>query len=680
MKKGLLYLTGAVVVLFVLLTGCDKEEAEKPSDVFQAYLTDWQQQNFAGMYTKLTPAAKTAITETDFAERYSKIYEGISASQLTVTGAVPPEEDKPGEEVTEISYTYNVKMETAAGPVTFSHAAKLLKSVIDKETKWLIAWEPSLIFPQMEEGDKVRVLTSEGQRGEIYDRSENGLAVNAELPQIGIVPGKLGDNPEGAKASLAEKLDITVDDINKKLSAAWVKDNLFVPIAVVPQESLQPYLDIPGVDYQKKTVRAYPYGAAAAHLTGYIAEISAEQLEQNKDQGYKTGDLIGKSGLEQVFEKRLKGKDGKRIIIADEAGKEKAVLAQIEAAAGETIRLTIDGELQQTVYDELKSDTGSAAAIDPQTGDVLALVSSPSYDPNAFQRGILGKQYQQWNDDPDKPFLNRFAQGYAPGSAFKVITAAIGLDTKKLDPAEKKNISGLTWSADSSWGNYYVKRVHDVNPVNLQDALVYSDNIYFAQTALGIGRDAFTEETAKYGVGEAIPVPYPLKKSQLANDGIQNDIQLADTGYGQGELTMTSLQVALMFSALVNDGNMIYPLLSEDDGAGSAKYWKEHVMSPETAALLKSDLVKAVSTAGGAGHGAYIPGASIAGKTGTAELKQSKGGEGSENGWFAGFNADNPNLLLAMMIEDVKERGGSGYTTPKVKHIFLKTLQLQNNG
>ncbi|GGD66725.1 penicillin-binding transpeptidase domain-containing protein [Paenibacillus nasutitermitis] len=673
MRRWLLSLTGLLIGI-IALAGCDKEQAEKPSDVFQAYLQDWQGQNYAAMYSKLTPTVKSSLTEEDFARRYSKIYEGIAVRNLKVTGEVPQNENELGKDVMEISYSFKVELETDAGPVAFTHEAKLLKTIIEKEPKWLVAWDPSLIFPQMQDGDKVRVLKSKGERGQIYDRSGNGLAVNTELPQIGIIPGKLGADSNKTKAKLAQWLNCSVADIDKKLHASWVKADLFVPIAVVPEESLDQYLDLPGVDVQRKKGRAYPYGEAAAHLTGYIAEISAEQLEKNKDKGYHTGDLIGKSGLELVYEQKLKGQDGMRIIIVDNQGKEKEVLAEIEATAGETVILTIDAVLQQTIYDELKTDTGSAAAIDPLAGDVLALVSSPSYDPNVFQRGILGNQYRHWSEDPQKPFLNRFAQGYAPGSAFKLITAAIGLDTGKLDPAEKKSISGLKWTADRSWGNYYVKRVHDVSPVNLQDALVYSDNIYFAQTALAVGREAFAKEAAKYGVGEAIPIPYPMKKSQIANNGINSDVLLADTGYGQGELTMTSLQVALMFSAVVNDGSIIYPLLSEQDRTDPVKYWKEQAMSPETAGILKTDLIKTVSTPGGASHGAYIPGVSIAGKTGTAELKQSKGGEGSENGWFAGFNADDPQLLLAVMIENVKGRGGSGYTTAKVKNIFLQAL------
>lgn len=662
------------IVLSLALIGCEKK-GEGPEELFQSYLADWRQQHFADMYAKLTPESQADKTQEEFVQRYRNIYDGMEVSNLTVEAAVQeaakPKPDKPQQDADEISMRYKVSMDTIAGPLQFEHEAKLVKRKLDNETKWRIAWNPSLLLPSMTEGDKVRVTTEKGERGEIMDRNGNGLAVNGTARQIGIVPGRLGDKAEQTKAMLAEKLNIGVDAINGMLSAKWVKPDSFVPIAFVPDGSTEPYRDLPGVVFQNKKVRVYPFAEAAAHLTGYIGEISAEQLERRKEQGYAAGDLIGKAGLEQLFEDRLRGKGGARIAITDADGNEKATLARTEAAAGETIRLTIDASVQQALYNELKTEAGSAAAIQPVKGDILALVSSPSYDPNAFQRGLTGEQYNKWNTDPRQPFLNRFTKAYAPGSAFKLVTAAIGLDAHTIDPAEQKKIAGLNWSKDGSWGNYYVKRVHESNPVNLLNALVYSDNIYFAQAALALGKETFASAAAKFGIGEDLPLAYPFQKSQLANNGIRSDIQLADSGYGQGEVTMTSLHAALVFSALVNKGDIVYPVLTDEEEQNRSKLWKTRAMTPETAALLKDDLVQAVT---GPGHGTYIPGASIAGKTGTAEFKRSKDEDGLENGWFVGFNAADPQLLLSVMVEDVKGRGGSGYVTAKVKRVFQQML------
>ncbi|TDF96270.1 penicillin-binding transpeptidase domain-containing protein [Paenibacillus piri] len=670
MKRPFWHIAG--LLLLLLVCGCNKK-VEPPADVLQAYLSDWQQQNYSGMYDRLTPKAKSSISGEEFAQRYRKIYDGIEAEHLAIS-ANPQETPQPAKDAAEWSSVFHVSMDTLAGALNFNYKAKLVKTGIDKETKWLIDWEPSLIFPQMAADDKVKIQTIKPERGEIWDRNGNGLAVNGSALQLGIVPGKLGELADTTKARLAEKLGIGTDAIQKKLNAAWVKPDSFVPLAFVADDAANEYRDMNGISFQKKPIRTYPYAEAAAHLTGYIAEINADELGKLKGQGYETGDLIGKSGMEQVFEERLRGKRGAVISVTDANGKEKTVLAELKAVPGTTVKLTIDAELQQIIFNEIKQDAATAAAIQPASGDVLALLSSPSYDPNAFERGLSGDQYNQWNNDPRQPFLNRFSKGFAPGSSFKIVTAAIGLDTKTVDPAEQRPITGLTWSKDRSWGNYFVKRVNESSPVDLLNALVYSDNIYFAQAALQVGSEAFIREAARFGIGEKVPIPFPVSKSQLYNTGIKNDIQLADTGYGQGEVTMTSLHVAHVFSSLVNDGNMVYPTLLEEDKANHPSTWK-NTMTPETAAILKNDLVQAVSSPKGAGHGAYIAGASIAGKTGTAELKQSKDADGRENGWFVGFNAADPQLLVSVMIEDVKGRGGSGYVTPKVKHVFQQTIK-----
>ncbi|MDG0812649.1 penicillin-binding transpeptidase domain-containing protein [Cohnella rhizosphaerae] len=489
------------------------------------------------------------------------------------------------------------------------------------------------------------------------------------------MPGQLGDDPASVKAQVAAKLGITVADIDRKLGASWVKPELFVPIGVVDEADMAAFDNVPGVVFQQKKLREYPLGEAAAHLTGYVGEINAEQLERLKDKGYKSGDVIGKAGLEQVLEDKLRGTAGVVVAIEDAAGQRKAVLAEKAAVPGTSFQLTVDAGLQKTIYDEIKADASSAAAIEPRTGEVLALLSSPSYDPNAFVRGLSAKQYASWNDDPRHPFLNRFSKGYAPGSSFKLVTGAIGLDEGTLDPNKGVDISGLKWTKDGSWGSYYVKRVHAVNPVDLSKALTYSDNIYFAQAALALGKDKFESGAARFGIGEAIPIAYPLAKSQLSNKGIKGEIQLADSGYGQGEVTMTSLHVALAFSAVVNGGNIAYPRLTLEDDPDSPQIWKAAAMTPEAADILKKDLVQAVTSPEGVGHGAYIQGAAIAGKTGTAELKASKGVKGEENGWFVGFDANDPKLLLAVMVEGVSGRGGSTYVTPMVKRIFQQAMK-----
>lgn len=203
-------------------------------------------------------------------------------------------------------------------------------------------------------------------------------------------------------------------------------------------------------------------------------------------------------------------------------------------------------------------------------------------------------------------------------------------------------------------GGYSITRVSDPGkPVNLRDAFVYSDNIYFAQAALGIGGEQFEVELKKYGFGEPFPFEYPIYESKVSNKGLNTEILTADTGYGQGQLEMSPVHLAISYTPLLNSGNLLKPKLILD---GSEKEtWKENVITPETAKLILNDLIQVVEDPKGTANDAKIEGIRLAGKTGTAELKTSKDEDGKENGLFVAVNTDNPSLLVAMLIEDVKK-------------------------
>lgn len=677
-RKRQLAIIGFMLAGLFALSACSAK-GPTPETAFQTYVSHWENQDFAAMYDQLAAETKEAVTKEDFVSRYETIYEGIGAHRLAIDLNIP--DDLEADDEGKVTIPFSLSMETMAGPIEFSHEGTLVEEEQDDRTVWAIVWDERYIFPQMEPGDKVRAETLPAARGELTDRNGSGLAVNGTVVSIGIVPELLSDNEEDAKEELAEALDLSVAQIDEKLDAPWVKPDLFVPIASLPEEEterIEALLEIPGVTKQDVSARVYPYGEAAAHLTGYVQEINAEELEKLREEGYREGDKIGKSGLEQVFEERLRGQNGGIIYITDDAGEKKEVLAERPPQDGENIQLTIDMVLQESLYARLKDEAGTATALHPQTGEVLALVSSPAYDPNRFILGLSDDEWEAWNDDPKKPLLNRFAQTYSPGSAFKPITAAIALETDVITPEDGRTISGKTWQADASWGDYSVTRVTELEgPVDLQRAFIYSDNIYFAQTALDIGEAALTEGAQSFGFGEELPFPYPIKASQIAgDDGIESEIQLADTGYGQGEVAMSALHLALAYTPLANEGHLLAPQLELPDGEAAAEVWQKQVMSADTADLLRNCLIQVVEHADGTGRDARIPGVTIAAKTGTAELKQSKDDQkGKENGWFVAMDADGPELLVAMMIEDVKDRGGSRYVAGKVKQVMQDFLQ-----
>ncbi|PDY44439.1 MecA protein [Bacillus pseudomycoides] len=645
-----------------ILVGCNKGETSEQA--FETYIKLWNDKKFADMYDQLSKHAKESISKKEFTEKNEKIYEGIGVENLKI------KREKVSKDKTESEVIlFTVSMDTAGGEISFSHEATLVKEKDGDKKSWKINWTPDFIFPGMKKNYKVRLQTEQGKRGEIYDRNGKGLVVNGKATEVGIIPEKLGDTGTQTKETIAQLLNMSIEEVDQKLTAKWIKPDSYVPIGILPEGRTQSdYISLEGVSSRPVKVRTYPLGEAAAHLTGYIGEVNAEELKLLQKKGYQADDLVGKTGLEKVLENKLRGEKGGRVFMEDENGKEIKNLAKTEARDGENVTLTIDASIQEKIYNEMKNEAGSSAAINPKTGETIALVSSPAYNPNIIVRGASKAQREVWNNDLKNPMINRFTQAVVPGSVFKTITGAIGLEAKVINPTEEFKIEGLKWTKDSSWGNYYVTRVKDASPIDFDKAMKYSDNIYFAQKALKIGKDQYESMLKKFGFHEKLPIEYEFPISIIAKDGIKNDIQLADTGYGQGQVLMTPLHLALTYAPIVNEGNIPSPHLIQKE----VKNWKENVISKESQRILKSALIKVINDPDGAGKIARIDDMTLAGKTGTAELKESKEADGKELGWFAAFDANAPDMIITMMIEDVKGRGGSNVPGEKIKHIFQK--------
>lgn len=287
--------------------------------------------------------------------------------------------------------------------------------------------------------------------------------------------------------------------------------------------------------------------------------------------------------MEGLFEKELRGQNGCRIYIVDSQGREKEEIACIPVQQGQDIRLTIDANLQTALYEQFKADKSCSTAINPYTGEVLALVSTPSYDNNDFIMGLSGEQWKALNEDENKPMYNRFRQVWCPGSTFKPIIAAVGLESGAIDPTEDYGNVGLSWQKDGSWGSYFVTTLHGYEPVILENALIYSDNIYFAKAALKIGAEEMERSLAGLGLRQELPFEIKMAKSQFSNtENIETEIQLADSGYGQGQILVNPLHMACLYSAFCNGGNVIKPSLRcQEDDTGA--FWISSAFSKETA-------------------------------------------------------------------------------------------------
>ncbi|WP_430604547.1 penicillin-binding protein transpeptidase [Enterococcus sp. DIV1368b] len=669
-KKSTGIYTGAGIVVLLAAAGggffyyqhVQEQQAVKAGkQTIEGFIDSLNQENYEEAVKSLQVENGSDLTEQDILEKYQNIYgaaeiRGIKLSNLSVT---KKENDT-------YEFTYKAKMNTTLGELKDLAYEGTLSQEGD-QTK--INWQPNLIFPQMEGQDKVSLSTDIAARGEILDRNKQPLATTGKLKQLGVVPAKLGEGEEKTTniKAIAEAFDLTEASIEQAISQGWVQPDYFVPLKIIEGET--PELPS-GATIQEVDGRYYPLGEAAAQLIGYVGDITAEDIEKNPELS-STG-KIGRSGLEMAYDKELRGTNGGKLSVTDEEGNEKAVLLQHEVKNGQDIQLTIDANAQKTAFDSLDGKPGSTLATAPKTGDLLALVSSPSYDPNKMTNGISQDDYKAYEEDPNRPFISRFATGYAPGSTFKMITAAIGLDNGTLNPDEILTINGLKWQKDSSWGSYQVTRVSDVPQVNLKNALVYSDNIYMAQETLKMGEEAFRKGLNQFIFGEELDLPIQMDPAQISNeDSFNSEILLADTGYGQGQLLINPIQQAAMYSVFANNGSLVYPRLVMDQETKD----KKNVISESSVQTILPDLIDVVQDPNGTAHSLAALGIPLAAKTGTAEIKEKQDEKGQENSFLYAINPETNGYLVISMLENREEGDSATNRAPALLQYLNQTYQ-----
>ena len=614
----------SVIIIILLIAGIiawhtiSNMDKNKPDEVLYAYIDCLKNQDYEGMYSLISDSTKQSIDKDTYLARNKNIYEGIEATNIEISNVETTINKKPKK----YSVKYTMTFDTLAGKLSYDYEMNFDRQ---DDNKYYINWDSGLIFPGLKESYKIRVYSNSGSRGDILDRNGKVLATNNE-------------NGE----------------------------------------------------------REYPYGEITAHLVGYVRGISEEELEAHKGEGYTASSIIGKNGLELAFEDRLKGKNGTGIYMVDENENVLETIAETDMEDGEDIKTTIDLELQQKIYEEYGNDNGFSVAMNPKTGEVLAMVSTPSFDSNKFITGFTDKEWEALSTDEDTPMFARYESTWVPGSSFKPITGAIGLTTNSFTATESFGSSTLSWQKDESWGDYKVTTLTTYGGAsNLRNALIYSDNVYFAKAAIRIGADTFAKQLLKIGFDKEMDFPISMSTSQFgSNNEFSSEISLADSGYGQGKILVNPLHIASVYSAFVNDGNMIKPYieyaktntdLNENTAESKEKstedseqkYWIKNAFSKEAANEIRDDLIQVVENPNGTGYGARINGLTLAGKTGTAELKGAGEDEGEELGWFNTFvvsDEDDEQLLMINMIENVENRGGSHYLLPIIKRIIQDYL------
>jgi penicillin-binding protein len=616
------------------------KQAEKAADTF---LSAIEKQKFDQLPDLLTADSlkKNEYEQKQVIEKYQAIYSGIEATNIKSSAVTIKKTEK-----NQYRLTYKLTMSTPLGQLKNLIYKTTMKKI---DNTYKIDWAPALIFPGMSGQDKVALKVDEAVRGEIVDRNGEGLAVNQTFDQVGIVPGKLGEGQtrtDNIKA-FSDQFNVSVEDIEAKLKQNWVQDDSFVPITI----SFDAVTDLPqGAAAQDAVVRYYPLKEAAAQLIGYVGNITAEDIEKNPE--LTSNGVIGKTGLEQAYDKELRGQDGGSLVITDKDGVTKNTLQEVSKKDGQKIQLTIDKNVQSQAFTIFANRPGSAVVMNPQDGDLLATASSPSYDPNKMANGISQKDYDAYANDKNLPFTARFATGYAPGSTFKTITGAIGLDNGTLKPDEEIAINGLKWQKDASWGDYSVTRVKEASPVNLRTALVNSDNIYFAQQTLRMGEDTFRKGLSNFIFGEKLDLPIAMNPAQISNeDKFNSEILLADTGYGQGQLLITPIQQAAMYSVFQNSGKLVYPKIELNKETKT----KDNVVKADSANTIVTDLLGSVEDQDGYVHNMYNPDFSLAAKTGTAEIKDKQDTVGKENSFLLAMDRSNNKFSAMIMVEDSRK-------------------------
>ena len=650
MSRGKLWMIGMGAVF--VLAACSDEEAQVPAPEeaepetvaspeprAEQFMELWQAGEYETLYEEfLTERAKEAFGEETFIDWQVELEEQLSLSERKIDWQLGEE---PWLQNVPADIPLTISMDSVIGEIEFDKTLSFVYEETEENEagEWFAEWDPSFILPNLSEDDNVSVQISDTERGEIVDRNGKVIAGNTDAYEIGVVPGNF--DRDDYTERLAGLLDLSVEDIDAELEKPWVEPHHYVPLGTVgpDREKLNRLFAIPGTKRTKVTMRHYPYGKSMAHLTGYIAPITAEQLEERSGQGYGQGDIVGREGLEEIFETELRGKRGGKILIEKTAQNETITAVDNSSAAGETVTLTIDADLQQNVYQEMGGKPGTAAAVDPYTGETHVLVSSPAYDPNDFIPGIKESRFRQLTDDPGQPFFNRAAASYPPSYVMQPITAAVAMKEGTLDPAEGIEIEGETWQKFPSWNDFRITRPNPgvKNPIDLEKALVHSDSIYFAIQATNMPDDSFLEGLNEFGFGQAFDYPVPLAASEISESGtFGSEGQLASSASGESQVRVNVLHVALMYGTFLADGEMKKPILFTD---AEEENLKQELLNAEQAEMVRTALVQSGEEDG---HG-------LAGKT--AVIKTDDG----DMGWFAGYDPNVGNLSAAIMMEDEED-------------------------
>ncbi len=544
------------------------------------------------------------------------------------------------------------------------------------------------------ERNRIKTVPLLAPRGKILDRDGRVIVDNqpAFVVQITQENLKLEHLP-----AIAEGLHLDLDDlkttvkryaVGKRYSPIPIKRDL-TPADLTFIDSHRDPGTFPEMELIQEPRRLYPQNGLAAHVIGYVGEVSEAELNTSDFASYSQGDLVGKSGLERQYNEILKGVDGQRRVVVDVAGREHEVLESEEATPGQNLQLTIDVDLQAVAELALEGKKGAVVALDPRDGSVLAMVSRPAFDPNLFAAHIKSADWRALTSNPENPLINRAIQAqFAPGSTFKPLVAMAGLESGAVD----ENFSVRCGGGGNFYGRFFKcwqKGGH--GGVNMHSGIVHSCDVYFYTVGNKIGIDGIAEYAEQAGLGKKTGIDLPGEAEGLMPSSkwklrTQREKWYAgetiSVAIGQGAVTVTPIQLATAIGGMANGGVWFKPHLVKLAAAADPRHenW-----NPDNIAKVVSGMYGVVNE-GGTGSSAAIPGITVSGKTGSAQrvsndLRKSgklDKGELEDNGWFVAFAPrENPEIVLAVLLEG-GEHGNLAAPTARdvIKAYFDKKIRL----
>jgi penicillin-binding protein 2 len=530
-------------------------------------------------------------------------------------------------------------------------------------------------YSRLAEQNYLKNLPIAAPRGRILDRNGNVLVDN--YPSFSIIgQWDYRDELKADLPAIAQGLGMQLAELEARVSSAETRAP-YAPIVLRDNASRQDIAfieshrrEFPELDLISVPRRLYLSDGFGAHVLGYVGEISEDDLDRAEWALLRPGALVGKSGLERQYDHILRGTDGARRVVVDSIGREAAILEEQLPTPGTDLRTTLDADLQAVAEAGFQGDQGALVALDPRTGEVLALVSRPSFDPNQFAVGISQQQWSSLINDSSHPLLNRAIQAQlAPGSVYKILMASAALEAETLDSSTTFYCPGAATFYGRSFRCWQAK---GHGRVDMHRAIVHSCDVFFYNLGRDLGIERMAEFSSQFGLGKRTGIDLPNEAAGVVPSPQWKEKMFRQEWYpgetisvaiGQGALTVTPLQVAYSVGGIASDGafarprlvlpaEQIVPTSMTNTAAGPVII---RVPLSETTITTVTDAIYGVVNEGGTGASARVPGLDIGGKTGTAQvasLKTSAAANLKDNAWFVGLAPRrNPEIIVAVLYQ-----------------------------